>query len=100
MKKVILSITLLSALVLSSCGKSEICGCAETGLNMLKEFKAAKGDPKKIMDAEKKYKADLEKCNELDKGKSEKEKKAMMDELKECDSYKEIKALQNDLTPH
>jgi hypothetical protein len=33
---------MLAVLVLSSCGKSEICDCAETGLSMMKEAKEVK----------------------------------------------------------
>jgi hypothetical protein len=35
----------------------------------------------------------MEKCQKLDEGKTDAEKKAMEKELKECDSFKEMEAL-------
>lgn len=93
MKKIILSTTMLAVLVLSSCGKSEICDCAEIGLSMMKEAKEANMDPTKMEAIQEKYKADMDKCEKLDEGKSEEERKAMEKEMKECDSFKELEEL-------
>jgi hypothetical protein len=100
MKKMILTTTAIAALVLASCGKSEVCDCADTFLEMSKEMKAmqdAGTKPEemaaKMAEIETKYKADMEKCQKLDEGKSEAEKKAMEKELKECESFKEMEAL-------
>jgi len=89
MKKIILSFAVLSVM-LASCGGSDICNCADTMLEMSKEAKAAKGDMTKIKEIQDKYKDDFKKCEELDKGKSEDEKKKMKEELEKCDSYKEL----------
>jgi hypothetical protein len=97
MKKIILSTTMLAVLVLSSCGKSDVCNCAETGLSMMKEAKEAAMDPTKMAAIQDKYKADLEKCEKLDEGKSDAEKKAMEAELKECESFKEMEALSKEM---
>lgn len=91
---------MLTALVLSSCGKSEVCGCADTMLEMTKEAKEAKMDPTKMEAIETKYKADMEKCEKLGEGKSDEEQKKMEAELKECDSYKEIEKLTEEMMNH
>jgi hypothetical protein len=44
-----------------------------------------------------KYKADLEKCQKMNEGKSEKELKALETEMKECDSYKELETLSKEM---
>jgi len=70
MKKIILSATMLTVLVLASCGKSAVCDCAETGLSMMKEAQEAKMDPAKMTAIQEKYKGDIEKCEKLDAGKT------------------------------
>ncbi|MFN5149413.1 MAG: hypothetical protein ACK46O_11085 [Flavobacteriia bacterium] len=97
MKKLILSSALLTALALVSCGKSEVCNCADTGLAMLKEAKEAGTDMQKLQAIQEKYKADMEECEKLDEGKSEEEKKAMEAELKECDAFKEMEKMTNEM---
>lgn len=97
MKKIIFSATAVAALFLTSCGGSEVCGCADTGLAMMKEAKEAGNDMTKLNAIQDKYKADIEKCEKLDEGKSEEEKKAMETELKECDSYKEMEELTKEM---
>jgi hypothetical protein len=97
MKKIIVSITALAVLVLSSCGKSEVCSCAEAGLSMMKEIKETKMDPSKMEGIQTKYKADLEKCQKMNEGKSDSELKAIETEMKACDSYKELEALSNEM---
>ncbi len=97
MKKIIVSAAVLAVLVLSSCGKSEVCSCAETGLSMMKELKESKMDQAKMEEIQTKYKADMEKCQKMNDGKSDEERKAMETEMKECDSYKELEALSNEM---
>ncbi len=92
MKKIILSFAALS-LVLASCGGSDVCNCADTMLEMSKEMKEVKGDFTKIEAIQKKYEADFKKCEKLGEGKSEDEKKKMEEELKACDSYKEMEKM-------
>ena len=92
MKKIILSFAALS-LVLASCGGSDVCNCADTMLEMSKEMKEVKGDFTKIEAIQKKYEADFKKCEKLGEGKSEEEIKKMEEELKTCDSYKELEKL-------
>jgi len=94
MKKVILSFAALS-LVIASCGKSDVCNCADTMLDMTKEMKDIKGDFSKMEAISKKYEADFKKCEALGKDKSEDEKKKMEEELKACDSYKEMEKMMN-----
>jgi len=92
MKKIILSFAALS-LVLASCGKSDICNCADTMLEMSKEMKDVKGDFTKMESIQKKYEPDFKKCQKLDEGKSEEEKTKMENDLKACDSFKEMEKL-------
>lgn len=97
MKKIIVSTTILAVLILSSCGKSEICDCAETGLSMMKEAKEVGMDPSKLEAIQAKHKAAMEKCEKLDEGKSDEEKKAMEIELKECDAFKEMEKMSEEM---
>ena len=92
MKKNILSISAL-LIVLASCGRSEACSCSDSMLEMTKEMGQIKGDYTKIEAIQKKYEADLKKCEKLGEGKSDEEKKKIQEELKSCDSYKEIEKL-------
>ena len=74
MKKNILSISAL-LIVLASCGRSEVCSCSDSMLEMSKEMRQVKGDYTKIEAIQKKYEADFKKCEKLGEGKSEEEKK-------------------------
>ena len=87
----------MAVLVLSSCGKSEICTCTETGISMMKELKDSRMDLSKMQEIQTKYQADLEKCQKMNEGKSEKELKALETEMKECDSYKELETLSKEM---
>ena len=98
MKKIILSAAMLTLLVLASCGKSAVCDCSETLLSMMKEAgEPDAGDPAKMDAIEEKYKGDIEKCEKLDEGKTDAEKKAMEAELKECDSFKEMEKMSKEM---
>ena len=92
MKKNILSFAAL-LLVLASCSRSEVCKCSDSMLEMSKEMRQVKGDYTKIEAIQKKYEADLKKCTKLEEGKSDEEKKKMLEEFKACDSFKEMEKL-------
>ena len=92
MKKNILSISAL-LIVLASCGRSEVCSCSDSMLEMSKEMGQIKGDYTKIEAIQKKYEADIKKCAKLEEGKSKVEKNKIEEEIKSCDSYKEIEKL-------
>lgn len=62
-------------------------------LEMSKEMRKVKGDYPKSEAILKKYEVDLKKCAKLEEGKSEKEKKKMLEEFKACDSFKEMEKL-------
>jgi hypothetical protein len=100
MKKLIFTGSLFSLFFVSSCGKSEVCTCADTGLAMMKEMKEANMDMTKMKSIQKKYEADLTKCQKMDEGKSEADKKKMEEELKACDSYKEMETLSKEIMGH
>lgn len=97
MNKLAGSIFFLSILLLYACSKGEVCDCVDVGLAMMKEEKAAGKDLDKLTEIHKKYQSDLEKCEKLDEGRSELEKKEMEEELKQCDSFKELEALSNQM---
>lgn len=97
MYKIINSILFVCILVLSSCSKGEVCECVNVGLAMMKEEKAAGKDLDKLTKIHEKYRSDLEKCEKLDEGRSELETKVMEKELKQCDSFKEMEALSNEM---
>ena len=97
MKKIILSATMLTVLVLASCGKSAVCDCSDTLLSMMKESKESKMDPAKMTAIQEKYKGDLEKCEKITEGKTEAEIKAMDAEMKECDSFKEMEKMSKEM---
>jgi hypothetical protein len=93
MKKTILGAAAVVMLLAASCGGSEVCDCVEMQVSMMKDAKDAKMDPAKMKDIEAKYKADMEKCEALGKGKSDEEKKKMEAEMKKCDSYPELEKM-------
>lgn len=87
-----------AVLFLTSCGGgSELCNCVDTTVAMLKEAKALDFDQEKMKGLEEKYKAKMEKCEKLDEGKSDDDKKKMEEQMKACGSYKEIEALTKEM---
>ncbi|MCB0478076.1 MAG: hypothetical protein KDC84_07930 [Crocinitomicaceae bacterium] len=82
MKKVILS-AVAASFLLASCGP-DICDCMDTFKKMGEELKEANGDEAKMKEIEEKYKGDIEACKKLDEGKSDEEKKKMMEEAEKC----------------
>lgn len=83
----------VAGLLLASCGKSEVCKCADTLLEMTKEMEALKGDYSKVESIMKKYETEMEKCDGLRKGKGEADEKKFDEELKKCDAFKEIEKI-------
>jgi hypothetical protein len=92
MKKLIFCAS-AALVMLASCGKSEVCGCIDTAANVQKELQAAKGDKTKEKAIEEKYKSDEEKCKKLGEGKSEEDRKKIMEEAKKCDGWAELEKL-------
>lgn len=79
--------------LLTSCGKSEVCDCIDTAVNIQKELQAAKGDKTKEKAIEDKYKSDDEKCKKVFDKKTEEEFKKLEAEVKKCDSYPEMEKM-------
>jgi hypothetical protein len=73
--------------------KSEVCECADTMLSMMKEAKDAKGDRAIMDEIQEKYKTKMDKCQKLDEGKSDEEKKKMEEEMKACPAYQEVEKI-------
>ncbi|MCX6192790.1 MAG: serine/threonine-protein kinase [Flavobacteriia bacterium] len=71
---------------------SEICNCTDIYLGILKEAKAANGDPKEIEAIQKKYKSDIESCEKIFNDKS-KDQSTIKKELVKCPSYMEIEKM-------
>ena len=95
MKKVILSAA-AAVLLLASCGKSEVCECVDTTVSVMKEMKAANGDMAKMKAIQDKNKAAFDKCEKLNDGKSDADKKKLEDEAKKCDGYAEMEKIMKD----
>ena len=84
----------VSAFLFTSCGGgSEVCQCADTMLSMMKEAKDVKDDKAKMEAIQEKYKAKMEKCQKLDEGKTEEQKKKMEEEMKACPAYQEVEKM-------
>jgi hypothetical protein len=94
MKKVFLAMS-VAGLLLASCGKSEVCKCADTLLELSKEMDALKGDYTKMESVMKKYEPEMKKCETLSKGKGEADEKKFENELKQCDAYKEMEKMRD-----
>jgi len=91
MKKLFVSAGVISAMFLASCGGgSEICDCADMSKAMMEEMAADGADFAAITE---KYKAEAEKCEKLGEGKTDEEMKAMEEEMKGCDSFKEMEKM-------
>lgn len=92
MKKVILSAA-AALVLLASCGKSEVCDCVDTTVSVMKEMKTAKGDKAKMKAIQDKNKAAFDKCDKLNDGKSDADKKKLEEEAKKCDGYAEMEKI-------
>lgn len=91
MKKVLLSLGVVAALAMTSCGGVDACSCMETSMNMLEEIGEAGGDADKMKEIEEKYKSDIEACEKFMEGLSDEEKEAQEKDLEEnCEAYKKM----------
>ena len=85
-----------AVLLLASCGKSEVCECVDTTVSVMKEMKAANGDMAKMKAIQDKNKAAFDKCDKLNDGKSDADKKKLEEEAKKCDGYAEMEKIMKD----
>ena len=90
MKKLFVSVGVMSAMFLASCGGgSDVCDCADMSVAMMNEMKGLE-DMAKITEITEKYAAQAEKCEKMGEDKSDEELKAMEEEMKGCASFKEM----------
>jgi hypothetical protein len=82
MKKVLLS-AVAASFLLASCGP-DVCDCVTAGKEMGKKMQEAGGDEDKMKKIEEEYKDIMEKCEKMTDGKSDEEKKELMEKAKEC----------------
>ncbi len=95
--KTLLAVAVSAFLFTSCAGGSEVCGCADTMLSMMKDYKAANKDEAKMKAIEEKYKDKVEKCKKLDEGKSDDDKKKMDEEMKKCPSFIEAEKIAKEI---
>ncbi len=91
--KTLMAFALIGFLMTSCGGGSEVCGCADTALAMMKEAKDTKMDPEKIKAIQEKYKEKLDKCEKIMRPESEEARKKVEEELKNCSASKEADKL-------
>jgi hypothetical protein len=91
--KTLMAFALIGFLMTSCGGGSEVCGCADTALAMMKEAKDTKMDPEKIKAIQEKYKEKLDKCEKILRPESEEARKKAEEELKNCPASKEAEKL-------
>ena len=91
--KTLMAFALIGFLMTSCGGGSEVCGCADTMLAMMKEAKGNMNDKDKMEALKKKYEAKIEKCEKMSEGKSDEEKKKMEEEMKNFAIHEAEKAL-------
>jgi hypothetical protein len=65
MKKIILSVALLAAVGMTSCGKKSACDCKKEVMDLMGETAKAMGDEGKMKDLEAKGKALEESCKDF-----------------------------------
>lgn len=84
MKKVMLSVAVVAAFAFASCGGPSVCDCVKAQEEMMKEMDAAGDDEAKAKEVEEKFKSKQEECKKLGEGKSDDEKKKLMEEAAKC----------------
>jgi len=94
MKKVLLSLGVVAALAMTSCGGSDLCGCTTDMMEIGKKMEDASDDEKEELMKE--FEAKSKECEEIkDKmteGKSEEEIEEMKkDFMENCDAVKDMK---------
>jgi hypothetical protein len=92
-----MAFALIGFLMTSCGGGSEVCGCADTMLAMMKEAKGNMNDKDKMEALKKKYEAKIEKCEKMSEGKSDEEKKKMEEEMKNCPAAKQADELMKEM---
>jgi hypothetical protein len=65
MKKIILSVALLAAVGMTSCGKKTACDCKKESIELITEGLKAMGDEGKMKDLEAKSKAWKQSCEDF-----------------------------------
>ena len=95
--KTLMAFALIGFLMTSCGGGSEVCGCADTMLAMMKEAKGNMNDKDKMEALKKKYEAKIEKCEKMSEGKSDEEKKKMEEEMKNCPASKQAEELMKEM---
>jgi len=91
MKKVLLTLTVAAGLAMTSCGGSDMCGCATDMMELGKKFQE---DPENE-DLKKEFEAKAKECEEigksLEEGKTEEEIEALKKEFMEsCEAVKNM----------
>ena len=76
---------------------SEVCNCSDIFLAMTKEGIAAKDDQKKIEAVQKKYKKDIEACQDLLFENFKGNQSKIQQELSKCSSYKKLNKLEEEM---
>jgi hypothetical protein len=97
MKKMMFLSLVAGSMFIASCSKSEVCQCSDSALAMMKEVKDSNMDPAKMKGIQTKYKADMDKCDALEKGKSKEDLEKMKKEFEACDSYAELEKIQKEM---
>lgn len=82
MKKVLLSVAVVAAFGMASCGGPDYCDCLNMTEDMAKEMKDAGDDADKQKEIAEKYKEKGEECAEMAKDMSEEDAKKAMEDCK------------------
>ena len=87
MKKVLLSVAVVAALGLASCGGPSVCDCVDGRKKMMEEVDAAEGDEAKIKEIKESYEGQKEACEKMADAVKDDEEAAnkMMEEIKACE---------------
>lgn len=87
MKKVLLTVAIVAAFGVTSCGGDEdgamdVCSCVKMGDEAAKEMKEAGDDADKVKEIEEKYKEKAEECKKMAEDMSEEDVKKAMEDCK------------------
>jgi hypothetical protein len=92
-----MAFALIGFLMTSCGGGSEVCGCADTFLAMMKEAKDNMTDKAKMEAIKKKYEAKMEKCDKIMMPEGEEARKKVEEESKNCASVKELEKMKEEM---
>jgi hypothetical protein len=95
--KTLMAFAFIGFLMTSCGGGSEVCGCADTALAMMKEAKDTKMDMEKMKAIQEKYKEKMDKCEKILRPESEEARKKVEEEAKNCSSAKELEKIQKEM---